>query len=108
MNESCDASTPYYASFVKITDSLRCPVCAGQRISSSDVPFALTVKRDVCKLLHEGMSVNQTINYIETAYGSDLHVEEKASIELLPLFTLFLALCILGIWIVRKIMRHAP
>jgi cytochrome c-type biogenesis protein CcmH len=92
MSAACDASTPYYADFVTVTESLRCPVCEGQRIASSDAPFALTVKRDVCAALQEGLSAQQTIARIEAAYGADLHVEDDVSPMMLPLLVVMVLL----------------
>jgi cytochrome c-type biogenesis protein CcmH len=104
MTTSCDASTPYYKDFITVTESLRCPVCEGQRVSSSDAPFALTVKRDVCDYLRQGLTTSDTITRVEEAYGSDLHVENDTSIIMLPLVILLVTLCIIGTIMLKKMM----
>jgi cytochrome c-type biogenesis protein CcmH/NrfF len=106
MTRACDASTPYYTDFVTVTEALRCPVCDGQRIASSDAPFALTVKRDVCAALQEGLNAAHTIARIEAAYGSDLHVENGTSPMMLPLLAVMGVFLVLGIMRVRKLVTH--
>jgi cytochrome c-type biogenesis protein CcmH/NrfF len=98
---SCDSSTPYYADFLTVTEALRCPVCGGQRVASSDSPFALTVKRDACAYLHQGMPPAQVIARLETDYGADLGVEDHISAITLPLVMILAALLILGLWKLR-------
>ena len=95
---SCDASTPYYTDFVTVAESLRCPVCQGQRIASSDSPFALKVKEDICASLHEGLSASQVITRMEKAYGADLHVENSASGTMLPLVGIIVVIAAFALW----------
>lgn len=76
---SCDSSTPYFASYEAIAQSLRCPMCGGQRISSSQSSFALSIKRDICTHLHEGMEAETIISTLEQDYGQSLRIENDLS-----------------------------
>ncbi len=93
----CDSSTPYYADFVTVTESLRCPVCQGQRIASSDSPFSLKVKEDICAALQAGLQPDQVTLRMEAAYGADLHVEKAGSFAMLPLMGMILFVAVVAI-----------
>jgi cytochrome c-type biogenesis protein CcmH/NrfF len=100
---TCDTSTPYYADFIAVGEALRCPVCQGQRVASSDAPFALRVKQDICAALHEGLSADQVIARMEVAYGADLHVENTASLVMLPLIAVMTLMAVVAVWKIKKL-----
>lgn len=100
---SCDSTSPYYQEFQTITQQLRCPVCDGQRISSSHAPFALSVKRDVCNLLHEGVEYDNIIPQIEANYGQSMRVQSVGDNTLTPLLIVFIIMVVAAILIVRKL-----
>lgn len=99
----CDTSTPYFTDFTTVVQSLRCPVCQGQRIASSDSPFALRVKEDSCAALHQGLSVKQVIQQMEMAYGADLHVENTTSPMMLPLIVVMVIIAGFAVWKIKML-----
>ncbi len=101
--KQCDASTPYYQDYTALIQQLRCPVCDGQRINSSDAPFALSVKRDVCTMLHEGVEIEQIIPRIEADYGQSLRVESGFLGDVLPLALVGLVMLVVAGIVVRKL-----
>ncbi len=97
----CDASTPYYNDFITIQEALRCPVCEGQRIASSDAPFAVSVRKDICTYLQEGMNTDSVIARIEQDYGQGLRVDD-GSVLLWPMIGVILLCLVAGGFVLRR------
>ncbi len=102
----CDASTPYYEHYVSATQQLRCPVCDGQRIDSSNAPFALTVKQDVCEYIRQGMTVQDVVLQIEADYGQQLRVSD--GLALWPLWLMIMMVLWSGIWLISQAQKKTP
>lgn len=104
----CDATTPYYQDYLIVTKSLSCAVCGGQRVASSDSPFARTVKRDVCKYLQQGMSRAEVVERIEQGYGDGLQVAHTGTPALWPMLGVLAVLAVIGGLAVRTLIKGQP
>ena len=87
---ACDSTSPYFSDYAAITQQLRCPVCEGQMIASSDAPFALHVKRSVCEQLMQGKSNPEIMQFIAQEYGEDLRTSNAPELIPLPFIILLL------------------
>ncbi len=90
--KACDATTPYYQSYKTIISQLRCPVCGGQRIDSSNAAFAQSVKRDVCDYLVSGTAEHNIIAKVEEDYGQSLRIQSLGDASTLPVTLSVIAL----------------
>lgn len=55
--------------FQQLTNELRCPKCQNQNIADSDAPLAADLRREVYRMLEQGESDEQIIDFMVTRYG---------------------------------------
>lgn len=55
-----------YHSFV---EELRCPKCQNQNLAGSNSPIAMDLRRELHRLLHEGRSDAEIVEYMVNRYG---------------------------------------
>jgi cytochrome c-type biogenesis protein CcmH/NrfF len=93
--KACDATTPYYATYKQLISQLRCPVCGGQRIDSSQAAFAEAVKRDSCDYVQAAMSQSEIIAKLEQDYGQSLQIHTAADNATWPITAILLAIALI-------------
>lgn len=103
--KACDATTIYYRPYKDIIGQLRCPVCDGQRIDSSNAAFAQSVKRDVCKYLVQGVAKEEVIAKVEADYGQSLKIQSFNDVATLPI-TMILIILIISVSILLCCRKH--
>jgi cytochrome c-type biogenesis protein CcmH len=59
----------YETRFHDLNQVLRCPKCQNQNISDSDAPLAADLRREVYRMLEEGQSDEQVVDFMVTRYG---------------------------------------
>lgn len=52
-----------------LVEELRCPKCQNQNIADSDAPIAMDLRREIHRMLAEGQSDEQIVNYLVDRYG---------------------------------------
>lgn len=52
-----------------LTEELRCPKCQNQNIADSDAPIAMDLRREIYRMLAEGKSNEQIVDYLVMRYG---------------------------------------
>lgn len=52
-----------------LIEELRCPKCQNQNIADSDAPIALDLRAEVYRMLGEGQSNEQVIEFLVSRYG---------------------------------------
>lgn len=52
-----------------LIEELRCPKCQNQNIADSDAPIAMDLRAQVYRMLEEGQSNEQIIDYLVSRYG---------------------------------------
>lgn len=57
------------ARFSALTQQLRCPKCQNQDLADSNAPIAADLRREVHRLLNEGKSDQQVVDYLVARYG---------------------------------------
>jgi cytochrome c-type biogenesis protein CcmH len=68
--DAFEFSEPEYEDrFHDLNQVLRCPKCQNQNISDSDAPLAADLRREVYRMVEEGQSDEQVIDFMVTRYG---------------------------------------
>lgn len=52
-----------------LTEELRCPKCQNQNIADSDAPIAMDLRREIYRMLGEGQSNEQIVDFLVDRYG---------------------------------------
>lgn len=52
-----------------LVEELRCPKCQNQNIADSDAPIAMDLRAQIFRMLEEGQSNQQIIDYLVSRYG---------------------------------------
>ena len=55
--------------FNKLAEDLRCPKCQNQNIADSDAPIAADLRQEVFRLLEDGRSDDEIVDYMVARYG---------------------------------------
>jgi cytochrome c-type biogenesis protein CcmH len=55
--------------FTRLTQELRCPKCQNQDLADSNAPIAVDLRREIYRMLQEGQSNEQIIDYLVSRYG---------------------------------------
>jgi cytochrome c-type biogenesis protein CcmH len=57
------------ARFATLTKELRCPKCQNQDLADSNAPIAMDLRREIYRMLQEGQSDEQIVDYLVSRYG---------------------------------------
>src|SRR5690606_30584825 len=57
------------ARFRQLTEELRCPKCQNQNIADSNAPIATDLRREIFRMLEEGKSDDEIVDYLVDRYG---------------------------------------
>lgn len=98
-----EAQRARYQTFI---DEMRCPKCQNQNLSGSDSPIAADLRRELHRLLQEGYSDEQIVDFMVARYGDFILYKPRIQsstylLWLAPLGLLLLAL-LAGLWIWRS------
>lgn len=55
--------------FRTLTEELRCPKCQNQNIADSNAPIATDLRREIYRMLEEGKSNGDIVDYLVMRYG---------------------------------------
>ena len=75
-----------------LTAELRCPKCSNQSLRDSDAPVAADLRRAIHRLLHEGRSDGEILDFMVERYGEFIRYRPRFSAA----FLLWLAPLLLG------------
>lgn len=92
------------ATFLRLTESLRCPMCQNQNIADSNAMISHDMRRKVYNLLQEGKSEQEVITYMKQRYGDFVYYNppvNRATVWLwaIPILFVFVGL---GVMFLRK------
>ncbi|MBV2134572.1 cytochrome c-type biogenesis protein CcmH [Pseudomonas sp. MAP12] len=57
------------ARYRTLTEELRCPKCQNQNIADSDAPIAMDLRREIHRMLGEGKSNDEIVDFLVARYG---------------------------------------
>jgi cytochrome c-type biogenesis protein CcmH len=72
--------------FHNLTKELRCPKCQNQDIADSNAPIAKDMRQQVHRLVEEGKSHDQVVDYMIERFGEFVTYKPKVSSETLVLW----------------------
>ena len=106
------ASEGLRARYQALVAELRCPKCENQNIADSNAPVSADLRAQVHRLLHEGRSDREIMDYMVERYGEFVLYRPRwsavtAALWLAPLVLLLLAAAVLAV-IFRPRRRSFP
>lgn len=94
--------------YYEFIDELRCPRCQNQNLAGSDAPIAQDLRRELHRLLDEGKSDNEIVDFMVNRYGDYVLYRPPLQRNTLLLWGLPLALLGVGVFVFAMILyrRH--
>ncbi len=72
--------------FYSISAELRCPKCQNQTIADSDAPIADDLRKEVYRLLNDGRSDDEIVDYMVARYGDFVRYKPALTSDTLVLW----------------------
>ena len=92
--------------FRVLTEELRCPKCQNQNIADSNAPIANDLRREIHRMLDEGQSDEQIVDYLVARYGDFVMYRPPLTAKTLLLWFGPAALLLLALLVVLNIVRR--
>ena len=92
--------------FRVLTEELRCPKCQNQNIADSNAPIANDLRREIHRMLDEGQSDEQIVDYLVARYGDFVMYRPPLTAKTLLLWFGPAALLLLALLVVLSIVRR--
>ena len=94
------------ATFLRLTEELRCPMCQNQNIADSDAMIAHDMRRKGYSLLKEGKSEQEVIDFMKARYGNFVHYQPPVTAATMWLWAVPVLFAIIAIAVVVR--RRKP
>ncbi len=92
--------------FRVLTEELRCPKCQNQNLSDSNSPIASDMRREIHRMVEDGQSNQQVVDFMVARYGDFVRYRPKRDSSTALLWYGPIALLAFGILIVVLIARR--
>ena len=89
-----------------LVEELRCPKCQNQNIADSNAPIAMDLRREIFRMLEEGKSNEQIVDYLVDRYGDFVRYKPPVNGKTLLLWYGPIALLVLGFVVLAVILRR--
>lgn len=89
-----------------LVEELRCPKCQNQNIADSNAPIAMDLRREIYRMLGEGQSNEQIIDYLVARYGDFVRYKPPVNAKTLVLWYGPVALLVLGCGVLAVILMR--
>lgn len=96
-----DAERERYRTLV---EELRCPKCQNQNIADSNAPIAMDLRREIYRMVEEGQSNEQIVDYLVARYGDFVRYKPPVNAKTLVLWYGPIALLVLGFGVLAFIL----
>ncbi|MGA6100286.1 cytochrome c-type biogenesis protein [Stutzerimonas marianensis] len=96
-----DAERERYRTLV---EELRCPKCQNQNIADSNAPIAMDLRREIYRMLQEGQSDDQIVDYLVDRYGDFVRYKPPVNAKTLLLWYGPVALLVIGFFVLAMIL----
>lgn len=90
----------------QLVEELRCPKCQNQNIADSNAPIAMDLRREIYRMLKEGQSNEQIVDFLVDRYGDFVRYNPPLNFKTLVLWLGPLTLLLGGALVVRLIVRR--
>lgn len=87
-----------------LVEELRCPKCQNQNIADSNSPIAMDLRREIYRMLEEGQSNEQIVDYLVARYGDFVRYKPPVNAKTLVLWYGPIALLALGFGVLAIIL----
>lgn len=96
------------ARYHQLVAKLRCPMCLNTNLDGSDAPIAQDLRKQVHRLLLEGYSDAQILDFMRARYGDFILYEPRLTAATLLLWFGPLLMLVAGIWLLWYRFRVMP
>jgi len=79
-----------------LTEELRCPKCQNQNIADSNAPIAMDLRQEIFRMLEEGKSNDQIVDYLVDRYGDFVRYKPPVNAKTMLLWYGPVGLLVLG------------
>ncbi len=87
-----------------LVEELRCPKCQNQNIADSNAPIAMDLRREIYRMLEEGQTNEQIVDYLVARYGDFVRYKPPVNAKTLVLWYGPIALLVLGFGVLAFIL----
>lgn len=87
-------------------ENIKCPVCEGQALSSSNADLAIDMRQLIRKKLNEGENQEEIYDFLKQRYGDEIDLRATLSLTTALLYLLPFAVFLIGIGIFSGIFMH--
>lgn len=91
--------------FRTLTEELRCPKCQNQNLADSNSPIAADMRREIHRMLEEGQTDADVVDFMVTRYGEFVRYRPKNDSSTAVLWYGPVALLVIGLLVVLVIAR---
>ena len=92
--------------YQQFVEELRCPKCQNQNLSGSNSPIAEDLRRELYRLLNEGRSDTEVVDYMVARYGDFILYRPRLNTETAILWFAPAIFLLLGVLIMVTIFRR--
>ncbi|MCH2339423.1 cytochrome c-type biogenesis protein [Pseudomonas sp. NPDC047963] len=92
------------ARYRTLVEELRCPKCQNQNIADSNAPIAMDLRREIYRMLEEGQSNEQIVDYLVARYGDFVLYKPPVNTKTLVLWYGPAALLVIGFGVLAFIL----
>ena len=87
-----------------LVEELRCPKCQNQNIADSNAPIAMDLRREIYRMLEEGQSNEQIVDYLVARYGDFVRYKPPVNTKTLVLWYGPVVLLVIGFGVLAFIL----
>lgn len=92
--------------FYELSGELRCPKCQNQNIADSNAPIATDMRREVHRLLQEGQSDEDIVQFMVSRYGEFVRYRPGLTAQTMVLWFAPLVFLLIGLAILLVLVRR--
>lgn len=93
------------ARYLTFIEEMRCPKCQNQNLAGSDSPIAADLRRELHRLLQEGKTDEEIVDFMVARYGDFILYKPRVQSNTLLLWFTPIVLLILGVLVAFMIQR---
>ena len=93
--------------YLEFTRELRCPKCQNQNLADSNAPIAADLRHELQRLLHEGRSDSEIIDFMVERYGEYVLYEPRLEPKTVLLWTAPALMLLAGVLVLAGVVRRA-